>query len=137
MVAYMAATTIFLETKQDKCIIDSADPNKDKSGWKLYGGLKQAAEIVALTAVGCVITGSLYALTLAPTLMLTYSICHDCGMSYRLHKDNPKVSKFWKFFQLGDGKWDTKIKEIFQNGLFWFIFKSILVGGAGVAYFSL
>ena len=133
----MAAKTIFLETKQDQCIIENADPEKDKEGWKLYGALMQAAEIGVLTTLGYVVTGNIISLLLVPVLVLTYSICHDCGISYRLNEDNPKLSLLGKFFQLGNGKWDTQIKKIFQGGLLWFIFKAVWLGGAAVAYFSL
>ena len=132
MVAGIAAWTIFVNTKKHQCII-----NGDKEGWKLYSAITAGILMAVLTAFGYVLTNSLLALILFPTLVLVYSICHDCGMSYRLHKNNPELSWLGKFFQLGSSKWDKKIKEIFQGGILWFIFKAIWLGGAIVAYFSL
>ena len=132
IIAAIAAITIFLETKEDKCIIDG-----DKEGWKKWGLLKDGAYLTIITAGAYALTKNPVSLLLLPTLVGTYSIFHDCVMSYRLHKDNPELSTFMKFFQLGKGKWDSGVLKIFQHGFIWFIFKTICTVGAAYAYFSL
>ena len=127
-VAAVAAITVFLETKEDELIIKSSDPNKDKEGWKLYGARKQGGELIIITGLSSMITGSLWTFLMLPILGLVYSICHDCGVSYRLGKG---------LFYLGTGKWDSEIAKIFQSGLGWFIFKMFLLIIISGSYFSL
>lgn len=131
-VVAIAAITIFLETKEDKCIIDG-----DKDGWKKWGLLKDGAYLTLITAGAFALTKDPVSLLLLPVLVGTYSVFHDCVISYRLHKDNPELSTFMKFFQLGKGKWDTGVLKIFQHGFIWFIAKMFWAVGAAYAYFSL
>jgi len=128
LAAVVIAQTLFFETKQDVCIIKDSCQNDNKEGWKLFGGLIIATELVTFTALSYVITGNLATFLMLPILGLVYSICHDCGMSYRLTGG---------LFHLGKGRWDSKITQIFQNGTLWFIVKLILLIIISGTYFSL
>lgn len=127
-ILYIAIKTVFLETKHDACIIDDICENDKKECWKLFGGLMVASELVILTSVIWYITGSVVSLLLLPVLTLVYSICHDCGVSYRLTGG---------LFHLGKGGWDSKIAQIFQNGTLWFIWKMVWLIIASGTYFHL
>ncbi len=127
-VSYIILKTIFVETKQDICILKDISKNTNKECWKLFGGLIVGTELVALTVLAYIITGSLTAFLLLPILGLIYSICHDCGMSYRLTGG---------LFHLGKGRWDTKIAQIFQNGILWLIFKLVWLTIISGYYFTL
>ena len=119
--------TIFIESKEDVCIIEESKSGSEQK-WKLYSAVTAGLIISLVTALVTIVTGSLYSLLLFPILSIIYSIVHDCSMSYRLTG---------KLFELGRGRWDTKVKEIFQNGKLWFLFKTIWLILISGTYFSL
>ena len=119
--------TIFIESKEDECIIKESESGSEQR-WKLYSAVTAGLMISLVTALATVVTGSLYSLLLFPILSIVYSIVHDCSMSYRLTG---------KLFELGGGRWDTKVKEIFQNGKLWFLFKAVWLILISGTYFSL
>ena len=113
-VLYVALKTIFVETKHDMEVINGFSGSQ--SGWKLYGAISVALELLVLCVLAGAFTGVLSGFILFPVLALVYSITHDCGVSYRLTGG---------LFHLGDGAWDLKVTKIFQHGIMWFVFKLI------------
>jgi hypothetical protein len=108
-------------------IKDSKGTNH-KELWKLFGGLKAAAEVAFITGFTIAFFGQWKGLLMLLILGVIYSIFHDCGVSYRLGQG---------LFYLGKGKWDLQVAKIFQNGVGWFIFKVVILIIATGTYFSI
>ena len=124
---FIALVTIFIETKQDICVIRGF--SGDQFCWKLYGALLMGILILVTSLAVLLYTIDWYSVLILPTLVGVYSIFHDCTMGIRLGKGP---------WHLGDTGWDAKVKEIFQGGfLWWFVAKAIWTGGAAFAYFNL
>ena len=129
LVLYVALKTILWETRHDHYIILAESYTKRYSKkWKTMGALIAGSEIVAISACIASLIGW-KAVFLFVVLSFVYSICHDCGMGYRLGKG---------IFHLGTGRWDEWVLRIFQRkGWKYFAFKCFWLLLMSLGYFAL
>lgn len=113
-----------IETRQDYwiCQFDSIiDTN-----WKLWGNAVMIGWIIFLSCLIAYIKKSWKVLLWILILFLIWWIFHDCFLGYWLTGD---------FTYISDYGFDGKMKEIFQHGLLYLIWKVVILIIATGSYF--